>query len=435
MIQNRRHFIKKSLAGMAIPYLLPVSVFGKPETVAPSDRIVMGFIGVGNMGSGHLRSFLGYPDVHVAAVCDVRESHRLRAKELVDQSYENRDCAVYHDFRELLARPDIDAVLIAVPDHWHVLIGLEAARNGKHMYYEKPLSRSIRESKAIRDQVRKSGVVFQFGTQQRSDQRFRLACELVRNGKIGELQTIMIGSANYKQIPAQPVQTVPEGFDYDFWLGPAAWAPYTFERCTRNWTLLYDYSLGCVSGAWGIHHVDIAQWANDADATFPIEIEGTGTFPEQGFYDTAIAWEVEHKYANGVKLVHMDMPSALKRAPQFKLFWMGMLFLGSEGWIYVAREFMDAEPKSLLKTVLGGNEKHLPQSVDHRRNFLDAIKNRKTTISPIQSAYHSDVVCHHDDLAMRLGRKLTWDVEKEEFVNDPEANSMMARSMRSPWHL
>jgi predicted dehydrogenase len=382
-----------------------------------------------------VRTLLGYPDVQLVAICDVRESHRSRAKGIVDEHYEKKDCAIYSDFRELLARADIDAVLIAVPDHWHVLIGLEAARQGKHMYYEKPLSLSARQCKVIREAVKKSAVVFQFGTQQRSDNRFRLACELVRNGKIGQLSTIMIGSANYKQIPDQPEQPIPEGFDYDFWLGPAPWSPYTFERCTRNWTLMNDYSLGCVSGAWGIHHVDIAQWANDADGTVPTEIEGTGTIPADGFYDTAVEWEVEHRYANGVKLIHMDMPTALKRAEQFKLHWMGILFQGSEGWIYVCREFMDAEPKSLLKYKFSPNDKRLPLSVDHHRNFLDAVKTGARTIAPITGAYHSDLVCHHDDIAMRMGRKLYWDLEKEEFKNDPQANRLLTRPMRSPWHI
>ncbi|MBN2411715.1 Gfo/Idh/MocA family oxidoreductase [candidate division KSB1 bacterium] len=436
---NRRQFVnsvgRSVPAVLGFPYIIPSSVRGYNDATPPSDRIVMGCIGVGNMGTGHVRSFLSYDDVHITAICDVRKSHRDRAKDMVNNHYGNKDCATCNDFREILARKDIDAVLIAVPDHWHALIGLEAARNGKHMYYEKPMSMSIAESKAVREAVKRYNVVFQFGTQQRSDDRFRLACELVRNEKIGKLETIMIGSANYKPIPDQPEQPVPEGFDYEMWLGPAPVAPYTFERCTRNWTLIRDYSLGCVSGAWGIHHVDIAQWANNSDDTGPIETEGYGVFPDRGLYDTAIVWEVEHMYANGVKLVHMDMPTALKRAEQFNIHWMGILFLGSEGWVYVCRELIKTGPESLVKIKFNSTDERLPRSVDHRRNFLDAVKNRRQTISPIDAAARSDMICHHADIAMRLGRKLFWDPVKEEFVNDAEANRLFCRPMRSPWHL
>jgi len=435
---NRRQFFKKVTATsvlLSFPTIIPVSVLGKHGHTAPNSRINMGCIGVGNMGSGHVRSFLGQPDVQMVAVCDVQKQHRDRAKALVDRHYQHQDCATYNDFRELLARDDIDAVMMATPDHWHVLIGVEAARQGKDLYFEKPLGLSIEEAKVMREAVKRNDVIFQFGTQQRSDERFRFACELVRNGKIGELETIMIGSANYKQIPDQPTQPVPEGFDYNFWLGPAPWAPYTYQRCTRNWTLIYDYSLGCVSGAWGIHQVDIAQWANNADHTYPPEVEGSGTFPKEGFYDTAIAWEVEHRYANGVRLIHADMPTALKRAWQFKLHWMGILLTGTEGWIYVCRDFMDAHPKSLLRVKIGPNEIQLPVSRDHRRNFLDAVKAHQQPLCPIDVATRSDIICHHADIAMRLGRKLHWDAEKEEFINDADANRLMSRPMRSPWHL
>ena len=432
---GRRAFLKRSAAALCAPALVPARLLGGRGVVAPSDRIGLACIGVGSMGSGHLRSFLGYEDVRIVAVCDVREEHRLRARERVDRRYGDGACATYSDYRELLERPDIDAVCIAVPDHWHVLIGLEAARRGVDMYYEKPLGMSVAEDIAMREAVNRYGVVFHFGTQQRSDDRFRLACELVRNGRIGELRTVMIGSANYKQIPMPPPQPVPPGFDYDMWLGPAPWAPYTFERCTRQWTLIRDYSLGCVSGAWGIHHVDIAQWAIGADGTGPIEVEGSGTFPEQGLYDTAIAWEVEHRYANGVRLIHMDMPTALTRAPQFKLHWMGILFLGSEGWVYVCREMIATQPESLVKTSFGEGDLLLPRSRDHHRTFLDAVRSRRQTLCPIETAVRSDSVCQQADIAMRLGRRLFWDPSAERFVDDAGANRLLSRPMRAPWHV
>ncbi len=437
--RTRRKFIREGLAGMTalagFPLIVPSRALGEGGATAPNDRIVMGFIGVGSMGSGHLESFLGIEEVRVTAVCDVRESHRQRAKEKVDSRYGDAQCAAYHDFRELLARSDIDAVLIAVPDHWHVLIGMEAARRGKHMYFEKPAGRTVQEAKVLREAVRKSGVVFQFGTQQRSSFSYRHTCELVRNGKIGELKTIMIGSASYQPISDQLEQPVPPGFDYNTWLGPAPWAPYTFERCTSKWTLIYDYSLGCVSGAWGIHDVDIAQWVLDSDDSGPVAVEGRGFFPGRGLYDSAIEWEVEHRYANGVRLIHMDMPAAKKRAPQFNLAWMGSLYQGTEGWIYVSRQGFFAQPESLLKQVIGPGEIQVPRSNDHRRNFLRAVRLGTPAISPLEAAVRADEVCHQADIAMRLRRPLRWDPVKEEFVGDPQANRLISRAMRSPWHL
>jgi hypothetical protein len=227
------------------------------------------------------------------------------------------------------------------------------------------------------------------------------------------------------------------------WLGPAPWAPYTYERCASRamgtlgmWTFIHDYSLGGLGGAWGIHHVDIAQWGNGTDHTGPIEIEGTGVIPKDGFVDTAIAWEIEHKYANGVKMLHMNTATALKRAPQFSLHKsVGILFLGSDGWVFVCRDLIEAHPKSLLTSDIGTDEIRLPRSNNHRRNFIDCVKTRGKTICPIETAVRSDTICHLDDIAIRLGRKLRWDPEREEFINDQQANRMLTRPMRSPWHL
>ncbi|RPI24066.1 MAG: gfo/Idh/MocA family oxidoreductase [Acidobacteria bacterium] len=434
-LTTRRSFLKGTCLAGAFPTIVSPFALGLNGSVPASDRIVMGMIGVGSMGGGHVRAFLTHADVHVAAICDVREEHRNRAKEAVDAKYGDKACKTYSDFRELLARRDIDAVLIAVPDHWHALIGIEAAQAGKDMYYEKPMARTVAESKAARSAILRHQVVFQFGTQQRSSYNYRFAAELVRNGRIGELKTIMIGSATSQFVPNQPEQPVPPGFDYEMWLGPAPWAPYTFERCTRNWTLIYDYSLGCVSGAWGIHDVDIAQWVLGTDNTGPGEVEGWGVFPKEGLYDTATAWEVEHSYPGGVKLIHMDMRTALKKAKQFSLHWMGMLFEGTEGWIYVSRDGVHTEPASLSKVVIGPNEKQFPKSTDHRRNFLDCVRTRRQPISPIEAAVRSDTVCHQADIAMRLKRRLRWDPVAELFVGDEQANRMLSRAMRSPWHL
>ncbi len=432
---KRRDFLKSIGGGVVLPTILPSSALGRAGSVAPSDRIVMGMIGVGGMGGGHVRGFLQHADVRVAAICDVREDRRQAAKNIADQRYGDKSCETYNDFRELLARKDIDAVLIAVPDHWHALIGIEAARQGKSMYYEKPMGVSVAEAKAVREAVNRHGVVFQFGTQQRSGQDYQRAYELIRNGRIGQLKTMLIGSAGSQYVPNQPAQPVPAGFDYDMWLGPAPWAPYTYERCTRNFTLIYDYSLGCISGAWGVHDTDICQWYNDADATDPIEVEGTGEFPKEGLYDTAISWEIEHKYANGVKLVHMDIATAKKRYDQFRFGSMASVFIGTEGWIYVSRQGMRTNPESVAYSVIGANGIKAPFSPDHRRNFLDAVRTRRKPISPIESAVRADTVCQQGDIAMRLKRKLQWDPVKEVFVGDEQANRMLERPMRSPWHL
>jgi len=278
-------------------------------------------------------------------------------------------------------------------------------------------------------------VVFQFGTQQRSSETFRHVCELVRNGRIGQLETIMVSSARSPHVVYYQPQEVPEGFDYDMWLGPAPWAPYTFERCTRDWTLIRDHSLGGIGGAWGIHHLDIAQWANDSDSTGPIEVEGHGKYPTEGLYDTAVTWEVEHRYANGVKLIHMDHATAQARAEQFRIANFGILFLGSEGWIYVTREGMTTHPESLARTSLGPSDIRLPRSDDHRRNFLDAVKTRGVPITSVDTAVRSDTLCHQADIAIRLGRPLRWDPVAERFVDDPQANRLLRSPMRSPWHL
>jgi predicted dehydrogenase len=434
---NRRAFLK-SLAGTAavagFPTIIPASALGADGNVPPSDRIVMGSIGVGGQGGGHLRSLLNFNDVRLVGVCDVQETRRQSAKKSVDARYGEDTCTAYNDFRELLARPDIDAVLIAVPDHWHALIGLEAARNGKHMYYEKPMGVSFAEAKAMREAVKRYGVTFQFGTQQRSQEQYRVCAELVQNGKIGQLKEIIIASANSQYIPNQPEQPIPAGFDYNMWLGPAPWAPYTAERCTRNFTLIYDYSIGCISGAWGVHDVDSAQWINGTDDTGPVSVEGAGVLPKEGLYDTFSSWDVVHTYANGVKLRHLDRTTATKVHDQFKIGGMASMFIGTEGWIYVSRSEMRTNPANLSRSGAGPNEKQLPHSNEHHRNFFDAIRKGTLPISPIEAAVRADTICQQADIALRLGRKLRWDPVKEQF-DDEEANRMLARPMRSPWHL
>lgn len=451
---GRRDLIKGGLGAAAgavgFPYIVCSSAIGAGGRTAASERIAMGFVGVGSMGGGHLRTFLGKSDVRVVAACDLRKKFRERAEEFARQRYgDNSGFETHHDYREMLARDDIDAVCIATPEHWHALIAIEAARRGKDMYLEKPIDVHVAIAKALREAVNRYGVVFQFGTQQRSGREFRLACELVRNERIGRLHTVVVGSVQGAQFGNQPIEPAPpkDEFDYDMWLGPAPWAPYSFQRSASRaegspgyWMHIHDYGLGCLSGAWGIHHVDIAQWGLDADDTGPVEVEGTGVIPGDGLCDTPVRWRVEHKYASGVKMIHGDRKTCLAEFPQFdsegaRNKGVGILFLASEGWVLVWRGGIDAHPKSLLDTTFVANEIRLAVSNDHRGNFLDCVRTRQQPIAPIGGAVRSDTVCHLDDIAIRLGRKLRWDPEKEEFVDDEEANRMLSRPMRSPWHL
>lgn len=438
---NRRKFLKQSVrgaAGLAVaPMIIPSHLWAGSNATLPSNKINMGFIGVGGMGGGHVRTFLGFEDVRVRAICDVRREHRDRAKKLVDEQYGNEECSTYTDFRELLARADIDAVLIATPDHWHVLIGQEAARQGKAMYYEKPMGFTVAEAQAIRKTINRYGSIFQFGTQQRSDPRFRFAVELVRNGYLGDLKRIIVGSASFTEVPTQPEQAVPEGLDYEMWLGPAPYAPYCDLRCTNKWTLIRDYSLGCLSGAWGIHHIDIAQWTLDADNSGPIAVEGTGSIPDLGLFDTFQFFEVEHTYPNGTRLLHIDHNHAKERFHQFVNpgSSMGILWEGSDGWVYVSRGYINASSPSLLRTVMGPNEIKLPVSNNHRRNFLDAVKSGTDPICPVGPGVKSEMVCQQADIAIRMGQRLEWDNAQERFINNPIANRMLSSRMRSPWTL
>ena len=438
---RRRDVLRGVLGGIAglagFPTIVPSRAGARSGRAAPSDRIVLGCIGTGRMGTHHVRGFLQHADVRVAAVCDVRRDRRERAKGIVNAHYGDRACGACNDFRELLGRSDVDAVMIATPEHWHSLIGIEAARRGKHMYYEKPMSITVAEAKAVREAVDRYGRVFQFGTQQRSSRDYRQTCELVRNGRIGELRTILIGSAGggYGHIPPQRPQPVPDGFDYDLWLGPAPWAPYSDARVSLEWLFISDYGLGCLDGAWGIHDVDAAQWINGSDDTAPVTVEGRGRFFD-GMRDTPYSWEVEHRYANGVRLIHMDMLTARKRAEQFSLaHHMASVFVGTKGWIYVSRQGMHTHPSSLRTAAIGPGEVRVIRSNDHRRNFLDAIRTGRRTVSPVEAAVRAETICQQAHIALKLRRKLRWDPVGEAFVDDGEADRMLSKAMRSPWRL
>lgn len=432
---DRRTFLKRvghGAAGLvAAPYIVPASALGKDGAVAPSNRITVGCIGVGGMGTYDMNAFMGLADVQVVAVCDVKKDRRDGAQQQVNAKYGQQVCAAYNDFRDLVARDDIDVVSIASNDHWHVLHALAAVRAGKDVYVEKPLGLSMEQIWTLREAVHRYGRSFQFGTQQRSMPNFRFACELVRNGRIGRLHAIKVsapsGFGERTGGPGYDIAPVPDGFDYDFWLGPAPAAPFTPKRVINpHWFHITDYALGYIAG-WGIHHVDIAQWGNGTELSGPVEVEGSAVFPaNDGLCDAALNWDVTLKYENGVRL-HYTSDGGPNRH--------GILFEGSDGAVFVNRTEFDANPKSLLKERIGEKEIHLPVSTNHQRNLIDCVKSRAQTVCPIDVAIRSDTICHLSDIAVRLGRKLKWDPQREQFPNDPEANRMLKRCMRSPWRL
>ena len=428
---TRREWLKRAVAVAGAPYVVGASALGAGGRTAPSDRVVMGCIGTGGRGRLNMRGLMTY-GAKVVAVCDVDARQRARAIHEVKNYYacsavaeKYPGCAEHADFRELLARDDIDAVMIATPDHWHVPIALAAVRAGKDIYVEKPLGMTIAEGQALRDAVRQYGAVFQHGTEQCSMRQFRHACELVRNQYIGELRTIKVACPGGRATGPQPVMPVPKGLDWDMWLGPAPWAPFTAARLHAKWYFISDYATSGFVAGWGIHHVDMAQWALDADHTGPVEIEGRGVFPANGLYDTPLTWSIDYTYANGVRVNFTDNGQNRQ----------GVRFEGTDGWIHVTRGGIDAHPKSLLATTIGPNEVRLYRCGNDDRNFVECVKSRSETCSPVEAAHRSTTVCYLGYIAILLGRRLRWNPEEERFVDDPEADRYLTQAMREPWHL
>jgi predicted dehydrogenase len=459
---NRRQFLKSAAntaaGAVSIPFMIPASSLGKAGIVAPSNRITVGCIGVGNQGGALLRGFLGKDDVQVVAICDVHRIKRQGSVRVVNEHYARRrgkadynGCSGYNDFRELLAQTNIDAVVIAPPDHWHVLISLAAAKAGKDIYLEKPIGLSLAEDQALREVVTRYNTVFQFGTQQRSDFKFRRACEMVRNGRIGKLHTINVWSPSSEGGGSTTPAPVPPELDYDTWLGPAPFVPYTQDRCSnvnpffaspfKIWSFISDYSLGWIAG-WGIHPLDIALWGAEKELAGTVEVEGTGIFPADGACDTATNWTVVLTFVpSGVRINFKGIggtngPVPVEWRQRYgKTGAHGTAFEGTEGWVHVRRGHIDASGKSLLQSDISSNDIRLYKSNDHIRNFLDCAKSRARTICPIDTAVRIDTLCHLSNIATLLERRLKWDPKKERFENDTSANRFLMRSMRSPWHL
>ncbi len=419
---NRRSFIKGMLAAGVAPSLLPAHLFGAD---APSNKIAVGFIGVGGHGTNHnLKKYLKLTDAQIVTVCDVDRNHLNRAKDMVNAHYGNQDCGSTKDFREVLARPDIDAVMISTPDHWHTLMSVLAVRAGKDVQCEKP-TLTIDEGKILIEEVRKHNKVFQTSTEDRSLAVYHRMAELVRNGRIGRLEKIEVTLPKQPTQPGDPTpQAIPEELDYDMWLGPAPEAPYTKDRVHFHFRWIWDYSGGIICD-WGTHLFDTAQWANDTERSGPVEIDGKGNHWEGGLYDTVKDYDVTYRYANGVVMTCTSGNPSLK-------------FYGSKGWVGNVgwRGKLQASSEKILNSVIEpGETKLFTNPAGEHRNFLDCVKSRKDPYFPVDIGHRISTVCHLANLSIRLGRPLQWDPKEEQFVNDAEATKLMSRPMRKPWSL
>lgn len=429
---SRRRFLGAAAAGIAAPYFVHGSVLGAEGRAAPSDRLRTGHIGVGGQGSGHFGACVGNPALQVMAACDPyeskRESNRSKANARYAEQIEKgtfKGCDAYADFRDLVTRDDIDAVFIASPEFWHALHAIWAMRYGKDVYCEKAMTLTLYESQAVRDTVRRHRRVYQLGTQQRSDRNFRFAAELALNGYLGKVHTVKVavpgGSA---ALPIAQPKPAPPGIDYEMWLGPAPWKPYTDTHCSFNWYFIYDYCIGWI-GSWGVHHIDSALWGAPAFHTGKVEIEGTAKFPEQGMGNCSYSWRVNLLAENGQRMFFTDDGGQ----PH------GVRFEGDQGWVHVVRGGIKAEPESLLRLSLKPADIHLYESHSHHGNFFDCIRTRRDPVSDVDAGFRATVTTIIADIATRVGRKVTFDWTAERFVNDDVANSYLRRPMRSPWTL
>ena len=390
---------------------------------APSERIVLGVIGYGGRCGAILPHFLMFDDVQCVAVSDCRASRLAAAKQVVDNHNGNQDCAASADFRELLARRDIDAVLIATGDRWHTPLSILAAKSGKDIYCEKPVSLTIGEGRALVDTMTRYGTVHQTGHQRRSVGSYAFQVEMARSGKIGKVHTVICQVWEGPTVGLDKPRPVPAGFDYDMWLGPTAWHPYT-DAYVNGWNYFWDTGAGPVIGM-GCHYTDIAQWGLQRDDTGPVSFEGTATWKRDAFSETPVTADCCCTYADGVKIVLRSSGAFQDRY---------IRFVGSEGWIQVDDETnaVTAEPASILQA-RNTSAPGWAQTGDHVRNWLDCIKSRKPTICHPESAHRATTICHAVNIGLRLGRSLKWDPQAERFSDDAQANAMLLRAMRAPW--
>jgi predicted dehydrogenase len=456
---SRRDFLKVTSAGLVLPTILPAYADSSRRPRA-SNRIVVGIIGHGMQGANNTKSFLFQESCQVVAVCDLDKNHLQEGINAVNDHYQNQDCKGYHDYRELLARDDIDAVMLAVPDQWHELVASEAARQGKDIYGEKPLARTIAEQQAIVKAVQQNKVIWQTGSWQRSQTAFHKAAEIVRNGLIGTVTHVEVGlPSGYtdfaKTTPAllrklgwpedkkeylanlvlgtpawnAAVSTPPAELDYETWIGPSKMEQYIEARVHRNWRWNYNTGGGQLLD-WIGHHCDIAHWGLDFDNSGPSEIEGHGEFPAaNALWNTSPKYRIELKYPRNISMIIADNGSGVRG---------GVKWIGTEGWVWVDREgFEGSNPEwKRYKNLPDELRKvKLYESRDHVGNFLDCVKSRQPTITPVETAHHSAIPGHLGLISMLTGRKIRWSVQDEKILDDPEASKLMVRDYRSPWKI
>lgn len=456
---NRRHFLKAAGAAAVLPAVLPARA-AQSSGASANSRINLGVIGMGWQGPGNTKSFLALDDCQVVAACDIDAEHLTAAVKMINDNYGTEDCKGYHDYRELLARTDIDAVMIAVPDHWHEIVATEAARHKKDIYGEKPLAHTIAEQQSIVRAVEQNGIIWQMGSWQRSVPTFHKAAEIVRNGLIGTVTRVEVGlpggnadfdgaekealaklvaqgenAASLEQVVSGTkawdslISDPPAALDYETWVGPSKMEPYMKVRSHKTWRWNYNTGGGELLD-WIGHHCDIAHWGLDFDHSGPSEVEGSGELPPaNAVWNTAPKYRFELKYPGGVTMTiaggHPDIKSGVK-------------WIGSEGWVWVDREGFDASnpdwkqgkylPRELRKV-------KLYTSSNHQQNFLDCVRTRQATVTPVEVGHHSAIPGHLCLISMHTGRKIRWDVKEEKIIGDPEASKLMTREYRGPWKM
>ncbi len=426
---TRRRFLQRAATAagtVALPCIIPGSALGLNGAVAPSERIVLGGIGLGPRGKFDLSVMLPERDVQFVAICDIQRTRREEIKKMADDHYGNQDCVMYRDFFELIGRPDIDAVLIATGDHWHALASLLAARAGKDVYSEKPCGMTVAEIQQLSDGIRRYGRIFQAGTQRRSQSNFRYAVSMAHDGVLGRLHTlhasVYVPTKSYQWLPEEP-EPAPEECDWERWLGPAPWRPYNSKYVAGRWRGHHDFEAGGNFLDWGAHTLDLCQWANQSDHTTPLEFEATDK-------------EIVGTYANGVKVVCDFLPTAFgDRSPQYRTSTgtCPVRFEGSEGWVETGDSSEIALSDNLMKDRKQIFQKVGTSAASHARNFFDCVKSRKKTVCNEDVMRKSHLACFAAQMAWQLGRKITFDPVREEFVNDDEANRMRSRATRQPW--
>lgn len=421
-LTDRRSFLKR-----AVPLILPAAVLGRAGAVSPNGKVRLACVGLGGQGMSNLRALMADERLQVVALCDVDAQHLEKAAALAQVG--KGDC--YRDFREVLARADVDAVMNATPDHWHSNVAISAAKAGKDLYSEKPLGASIAEGRAICEAVKANGRVLQCGTWRRSGMKVRMACERVVNGYIGELKTVEIGVPGAFAIRGgftgmEKEEPVPAHFDYEMWLGPAAQKPYTAARCHFNFRWIEEYAPGYITD-WGAHFLDVAQWGAGMDETTPVEVTAEAVERrKEGIYDAAEKYRIEYRYANGVRVVMESTDDKSK--------W-GTKFVGSEGWIYTESEVLKASSDDILRVKLKSGDVQLYESKHHHRNFVDAVLSRGRTAAPAEVAQRAMTVCQMGAISAALGRALKFDPVAERFDGDDAANAMLMKPMREAWRI